>query len=41
MQQSKVKLRNFTDEQKVEIRERVKQIKFEREVFMNPNNPHG
>ncbi|TNV85673.1 hypothetical protein FGO68_gene10543 [Halteria grandinella] len=39
--QSKVKLRNFTDEQKVEIRERVKQIKFERESFMNPNNPHG
>lgn len=40
-QQSKVRLRNFTDEQKVEIRERVKQIRFDREVFMNPSNPHG
>jgi hypothetical protein len=39
--QSKVKLRNFTDEQKVEIRERVKQIRFERDSFMNPNIPHG
>lgn len=40
-QQSKVRLRNFTDEQKVEIRERVKQIRFDREVYMNHNNPHG
>ena len=29
-----VKLRNFTDEQKVEIKERVKQVKMEREIFM-------
>lgn len=40
MPATKAKLRNFTDEQKVEIRERVKQIKLERDVFMASNPGH-
>ncbi len=36
----KVKLRNFTEEQKRDIKERVKQIRLEREVFLKENPGH-